>query len=142
MTEGRTPWARTDAAIGIAIDVPLFGHVGDRVKVARAQESAEKLRVAATDLELAAGLFAAYRKWQAAVERLERMQRDVVPAQERAAAMSAEAFREGARDLVYALQAQRELAAVQAEIVGARADAATAFADLQLAAGVEVGRAP
>jgi outer membrane protein TolC len=141
MTEGRTAWERTDAAVGIAIELPVFAHVGDRVRAAKAQENAERLRVAVTDAELAAGLFAAHQKWQAANLTLERMEREVVPAQERAAAMSAEAFREGARDLAYALQAQRELAAVRAEVIGARADAATAFADLQLAAGIEVGRA-
>jgi outer membrane protein TolC len=70
------------------------------------------------------------------------MERDVLPPQERAAALSAQAFREGAKDLAYALQAQRELAVVRADINDARADAARAFADLQLAAGVEVGRAP
>ena len=142
VTEGRTPWDRTDATVVFAIDLPIFAHVGDRMRAARATESAERMRVVATDAELSAGLFAAYQKWQAAAVRLERLERDVLPPQERAAALSAQAFREGAKDLAYALQAQRELAAVQAEVISARANAATAFADLQLAAGGEVGRAP
>jgi outer membrane protein TolC len=49
--------------------------------------------------------------------------------------LSATAYREGARDLAFALQAERDLAAVRAERNAARADAAAAFADLQVAVG-------
>lgn len=141
MTEGRTAWDRTDVAVGVSLELPIFAHIGDKARAARAQEAAEKARFVATDAELNAGLFATYRRWQAATERLEALVRDVQPAQERAAALSAQAFREGARDLSSALLAQRDLAAVNAEVNAARADAAAAFADLQLAAGEEVGRA-
>jgi outer membrane protein TolC len=141
MTEGRTAWDRTDVAVGLSLELPIFAHVGDKARAARAQEAAEKARFVATDAELNAGLFATYRRWQAATERLDALVRDVQPAQERAAALSAQAFREGARDLSSALLAQRDLAAVNAEVNAARADAAAAFADLQLAAGEEVGRA-
>ncbi|HEY5944371.1 MAG TPA: TolC family protein [Kofleriaceae bacterium] len=141
MTEGRTAWARTDAVVGISIELPIFARVGDRARAARAQQTVARMRLAVTDAELGAGLFATYRRWQAATEKLQALERDVVPAQERAAALSAQAFREGVRDLSSAVQAQRDLAVVQAEVNGARADAAAAFADLQLAAGEEVGRA-
>jgi len=141
VTEGRTAWDRTDAVVGLSIELPLFQHLGDKVRAARSQEAVERIRLAATDSELTADLHAAYRRWQAATERLEALERDVVPAQERAAALSAQAFREGARDLSYALQAQRDLAAVREEVNTARADAAQTFADLQLAAGVELGNA-
>jgi outer membrane protein TolC len=139
MTEGRTAWARTDATIGIAIDIPLFAHVGDRLRAARAREAVERARVVAKDAELGAGLFATYRRWQAATERVTAMENSVLPAQERGAAMSVQAFREGARDLSFALQAQRDLAVVRAELAAARADAAVALVDLQAAAGTEVG---
>ena len=137
---GNTAWDRTDASIGVALELPIFSHVGDKARAARAQEAAERARLAVTETTLGAGLFAAYRNWQAANERLHSLERDVGPAQERAAALSAQAFREGARDLASALQAERDLAAVRAEINNARADAAAAFADLQLAVGDEVGR--
>jgi outer membrane protein TolC len=136
------PFGRTDARIAIALELPVFAHVGDKARAARATESAQRARLVVTDTELAAALHAAYRTWQAASERLRALERDVAPAQERAAALSAQAFREGARDLAYALQAARDLAAVRAEINNARAAAAVAFADLQLAAGEEVGHAP
>jgi outer membrane protein TolC len=138
VTEGRTAWDRTDAIVGISLELPLFQHLGDKARGARSQETVERIRLAATDSELTAGLYAAYRRGQAASERLAALERDVVPAQERAAALSAQAFREGARDLSYALQAQRDLAAVREEVNTARADAAQAFADLQLAAGLEL----
>lgn len=138
VTEGATAWARTDAVVGVSIELPVFAHLGDRARAARSQQAVERLRLAATDSELTAGLYAAYRRWQAATERLEALTRDVVPPQERAAALSAQAFREGSRDLSYALQAQRDLAAVREEVNTARADAAQAFADLQLAAGQEL----
>lgn len=142
MTEGRTAWDRTDASVGVSIELPIFAHVGDRVRAARAQETVERARLAATDVQLKAGVHAAYRRWQAASDRVIALERDVLPAQQRAAALSAQAFREGARDLASALQAQRDLAAVQAEVNAARADAATAFSELQLAAGIEVTGAP
>jgi cobalt-zinc-cadmium efflux system outer membrane protein len=140
ITEGRTAWDRTDAMIGLTFDLPLFARVGDKARAARATESAQRARLAVTETELAAGLVAAFRRWQAASERLRSLERDVVPAQERAAALSAQAYREGARDLAYALQAERDLASLRAEVNGARADAAEAYADLQLAVGDEVGR--
>ncbi len=139
MTEGRTAWARTDAAVGLSVNIPLFAHIGDRLRAARAKEAVERARVVAKDAELGATLFASYRRWQAAVERVTVMQTSVLPAQERGAAMAAQAFREGARDLVFALDAQRGLAAVRAELAAARADAAVALVDLQIAAGTEVG---
>ncbi len=136
-----TVWQRTDASIGVTLELPIFAHVGDKARAARATESAARARLAVTETELGAGLYAAYRTWQAASERLHALDSDVAPAQERAAALSAQAYREGARDLASALQAARDLAAVRAEINNARADAAAAFADLQLAVGDEVGSA-
>jgi cobalt-zinc-cadmium efflux system outer membrane protein len=136
-----TLWSRTDAAIGVTLELPIFAHVGDKARAARAIEASQRARLAVTDTALGAGLYAAYRNWQAASERLRALEHDVVPAQERAAALSAQAYREGARDLASALQAARDLAAVRAEINSGRADAAAAFADLQLAVGDEVGSA-
>jgi len=132
---------KTDVMVGIAIELPLFSHIGDRVRMARALEDVQRARLAVTDTELGAGLVVAFRRWQAASDKLQAIERDVVPAQERAAALSATAYREGARDLASALQAERDLAAVRADRNAARADAAGAFADLQLAVGDEVGDA-
>lgn len=126
---------KTDAMIGVTIVLPLFTHAGDKQRVAEQLEAAERARLAATASELDAKLVAAYRTWQAAADKLQALERDVVPAQERAAALSATAYREGARDLGFALQAERDLAAVRAERNAARADAAVAYANLQLAVG-------
>ena len=126
---------KTDAMIGITVDLPLFTHLGDKQRVAEQLEAAERARLAATTSELDGKLVAAYRTWQAAQDKLVALERDVVPAQERAAALSATAYREGARDLAFALQAERDLASVRAERNAARADAAAAYADLQMAVG-------
>ena len=124
-----------DFMVGLALELPVFAHTADRARAARATRAAEQARLASTDAALDGGLVAAYRRWQAADERLHALDRDVVPAQERAAALSAQAYREGARDLASALQAERDLAAVRAEVNAARAEAAGAYADLQAAAG-------
>ena len=115
---------RTDALIGVAIELPVFARIGDRVRAARATEAAARARLAVTDAELGAELAAAFERWQAAVATLGALEHEVVPAQERAAALSAQAYREGARDLASALNA-------------ARADAAVAWEYLQLAAGTD-----
>ncbi|MDB4955372.1 MAG: rane protein [Myxococcales bacterium] len=134
-----TAWDRTDTHFGIVLDLPVFARIGDRTRAARARAAAEQARFRVTEIELGSGLLATYRRWQAASERLESLVRDVLPATERAAALSAQAYREGARDLSSALVAERDLAALRAEINDARANAAVAFADLQLAVGEDVG---
>jgi outer membrane protein TolC len=126
---------KTDALIGVTLDLPVFARIGDRVRAARATSTAQRARLIATETELGAGLAASFERWRAAVDTLGALEHDVVPAQERAAALSAQAYREGARDLASALQAERDLAAVRAEVNAARADAAVAWEDLQLAAG-------
>ncbi len=133
----------TDVMVGIGFDLPMFARIGDRARSARAAAAAERARLAVTETQLGAGLVAAYRRWQAASEKLVGLQHDIVPAQERAALLSAQAYREGARDLASALQADRDLTAVRAEVIAARADVATAWAELQVAAGddMEASRA-
>ena len=59
----------------------------------------------------------------------------VPPPQTQAAALSMQAYREGARDLSSALVAERDLATARAELNDARAQAALAYADLVIAAG-------
>lgn len=130
---------QTDVMVGVSLELPIFAHVGDRVRAARALEDAERARLAVTETALGATLVASYKTWQAATERLNAIEHDVLPATEKAAALSSQAYREGARDLAFALQAERDLAAVRAERVAALADAAAAYAELQIAAGDEVG---
>lgn len=128
----------TDVLVALNLELPLFARIGDRARSAEATAAAERARLAVTDAELGSGLVAAYRRWQAASEKLAGLEKDVLPAQEKAATLSAQAYREGARDLASALQADRDLSAVRAEINGARADAATAWAELQLASGADL----
>jgi multidrug efflux system outer membrane protein len=138
MTEGRTAWDRTDAHVGVSLELPVFARTGDRARAAQATARAQRARLAAIEAELDGRLYAAYRRWQAAAEQLAALERVVLPAQERAAALSMQAYREGARDLSSALVAQRDLATARAELNDARATAALAFAELAVALGEDV----
>jgi len=138
MTEGASAWDRSDARIGVALELPVFARLGDRARAAQATAAVQRARLTALDAELGGRLAAAYRRWQSASERLTAMERDVVPAQDRAAALSMQAYREGARDLSSALVAERDLAAARAETNDARATAALAFAELAQAVGEDV----
>jgi len=137
LTEGHTVWDRSDARIGVSLDLPVFARLGARQRQARAAAQAERARLVALDAELAGRLSASYRRWQAGTERLAALERDIIPALDRAAALSMQAYRDGARDLSSALVAERELATARAEVNDARAAAALAFAELTLAAGDE-----
>ncbi|MEO8705439.1 MAG: TolC family protein [Kofleriaceae bacterium] len=130
-----------DVLVGLAIELPIFAHVGARVRAARATGSVERARLAVAETQLAGGLVAAYRRWQSASEQLAGLERDIVPAQEQAAVLSQQAYREGARDLASALQADRDLAAVRAEVIATRSDVATAWLALLEAAGEDFTRA-
>ncbi|HEX4422996.1 MAG TPA: TolC family protein [Kofleriaceae bacterium] len=132
---GATPWARSDARVGVAIELPIFAHVGDRIRAAQAAAEAQRARLAALDATLDGRLTATYRRWQAAAEQLAATERDVMPATEQAAALSMQAYREGARDLASALVAARDLASARAELDAVRAAAALAFAELAVASG-------
>ena len=122
--------------VGVALELPLFAH--DRRQGARGAGDARRRsasRLAATEAELSGRLVAAYARWQAASERLAALEKDVIPAQEKAAALSMQAYREGARDLSSAVLAERDLASARAELNDARAQAALAYANLVVAAG-------
>jgi outer membrane protein TolC len=138
ITEGRTAWDRTDARIGVALDLPVFARLGARRRAAEAQAQAQRARLAALDAELGGRLVAAHRRWRAQTAQLAALEHDVIPALERAAALSMQAYREGARDLSSALVAERDLATTRAEMNDARATAALAFVELALAAGEDV----
>ena len=116
----------TDVLAGLVVDLPVFAHVGDQLRATTAATMAERARLAAADSELAGALFAAYRRWQAAGETVAALDRDVLPAQTHATDLASQAYREGSRDLSTALQAERDLAAVRAELAAARGDLANA----------------
>ncbi|HEY0191279.1 MAG TPA: TolC family protein [Kofleriaceae bacterium] len=134
---GATAWARSDARVGVALELPVFARLGDRARAAEATRDAQRAKLVALDAELAGRLAAAYQRWRAAADQLAATEREVLPASERAAELSMQAYREGARDLATALVAERELAAARAERNGLRATAALASVELALASGQE-----
>ena len=133
---GSTPLDKTDVYAGLAFDLPLFSHLGDQLRAARAETNAAQVQLSGVDAQLSAGLVAAFRRWQAATERVASLEHDVLPAQQRATQLAQQAFREGARDLSTALQATRDLQAIDAELANARIDSGLAWQAVVVAAGV------
>jgi cobalt-zinc-cadmium efflux system outer membrane protein len=131
----------TDVLVALSLEVPVFAHVGDRVRSARATAGAERARELVTDAQLDAGLVAAYRRWQSAAEQLAALESTIVPAQQKAQTLAHQAYREGALNLAAVLQTDRDLAAVRAEVITARTDLAAAWVSLQDAAGNDLGGA-
>ncbi len=125
----------TDALVALSFELPLFAHVGDRVRSGRATAAAERARISVTDAQLDGDLVAAYRRWQSASERVAALTTTILPTQEKAQRLSHQAYREGALDLAAVLQTDRDLANVRAELVTAQADLATAWVTLQDVAG-------
>ncbi|MFT3692041.1 MAG: TolC family protein [Kofleriaceae bacterium] len=143
VTQGHaTALANTDVYAGLSIDLPVFGHLGDQLRAARADTHAAQLRLTGVELELAAELVAAYRRWQAAAERVASLEKDVLPAQQTATRLAHQAFKEGARDLSTALQATRDLQALESEVANARIDRGLAWQAVIVAAGIEGTHAP
>ncbi len=134
---GSTALDRSDVFVGLAFELPLFGHLGDQLRAAHAETDAATIRLAGVDAELAAGLVAAYQRWQAAVERVAALEHDVMPAQQRATQLAQQAYREGARDLSTALLATRDQQAVAAELANARIESGLAWQAVTLAAGTD-----
>ena len=134
---GSTPLDKSDVFAGLAFELPLFGHLGDQLRAAHAETDAAKVRLVGVDAELAAGLVAAYQRWQAAVERMVALEQDVMPAQQRATQLAQQAYREGARDLSTALLATRDQQAVAAELANARIESGLAWQAVTLAAGTD-----
>ncbi len=128
----------TDVLVGLTLELPLFSKVGAQTRSARATAAAERSRLAVIESQLGGALIATYHRWQAASERLTVLTRDIVPLQTRATAQSEQAYREGARELVTALSAERDLAVVRAEVNSAQIDAAAAWIELSLAAGGDI----
>ncbi|MCE9576621.1 MAG: TolC family protein, partial [Deltaproteobacteria bacterium] len=125
----------TDARIGVSLELPLFGRGGAQVAAARAARVARTAEARAIDATLGARLEIAHRRWTAATRRARSMRDDVLPIEEKAAALAQAAYREGARDLTTVLEAERALLAVRAEVVDAAVAAALAETEVELAAG-------
>ena len=124
-----------DASIGLALDLPIFARIGARAKSARVSVAAQRDRLAATESRLAGALVAAFERWDAATSQLQALSTEVLPLQQKASAQLEQAYREGTKDLSVVILAERDLAGVRAEVNAARADAAVAYAELELAAG-------
>jgi outer membrane protein TolC len=126
----------TDVKIGLGVELPLFGHTGAAQRAAEASRRAASEERQAALGDLGAGLVAAYRRCEAAIERARALGDEVVPAQRELARLAREAYQEGEVGLYGALEADRSLAETELELIEARADAAMLRAELDWAMGV------
>src|SRR6185436_2918600 len=83
--------APTDVRAGLSLELPLFGRGGARVDAGRAAVRAAQAEHGATRARLEGALVAAQRRLAAAVERARAFRDQVLPAQERAAALAVRA---------------------------------------------------
>lgn len=124
-----------DYAIGVTLELPLWGHGSAAVRAARAHQHALALERDGVLAAAAGQLVATYRRAEAAQARARALADDVVPAQREAATLAHAAFGEGQASLVVVLEAERALVEVELEALDARADSAQARSDLEWAAG-------
>ena len=127
--------AGTDYRVGLTVELPLFGHGAASVRAAEARLATTRAAGAAVSARLGAELAAARARFATASQLAASLAADVLPAQREAAELARAAFREGQAGLVFVLEAERGLAEVEGEAIDARAEAATAFVELEWASG-------
>lgn len=113
----------TDRVTTLSISLPLPIYRNNRAGVARAlaeldQASAE-LRAAARDAEASIGVF--QKRWQQASERLQRLERVILPALQTNERLSLAALRAGEINITQFLLARRQAIEAQREVLDARA---------------------
>ncbi len=124
-----------DYRVGLTLELPLLGKGSAATKSAVARQRTAELAREETVSAIDAAIVAAYHRYAAAVERLRVLSEEVLPAQRLAAELAREAYTEGQSGLVTVVEAERALADAEAQGIEARADAATARAELAWATG-------
>ena len=124
-----------DYRVGVTVEVPLLGHGGASVRAAESRLATARLAGAVTSAHLGAELVAARARFAAAAAHVASLERDVLPAQREAAELARAAFHEGQAGIVFVLEAERALAEAEGEALDARAEAATAYVELEWASG-------
>ncbi|MBI3894046.1 MAG: TolC family protein [Candidatus Wallbacteria bacterium] len=128
-----------DVIVGLGLELPVFSNREGNIARARAEQT---LATAATqsDLQrLGSGLLDAYRRTEG--ERLQflALREKALPAISEARAMTSEGYAMGRIDLLRVLEAQKALLDTRLAVAGANASWARAVADLERAAGVDLG---
>ena len=131
----RTNEDKNDYRVGLTLELPLLGHTAAAEQAARAHRAAAQVEHDATLIALDGQIVAAHRRYEAGRQRVKTLEDDVLPAQREAATLARAAYQEGQGGLVTVLEADRSLTDVEREAIEARADAASALADLRWAAG-------
>jgi outer membrane protein, heavy metal efflux system len=138
-SEGDGPGGRMVAArASLEFDFPLFGF--NQGAIARAQAAIGLARTLERNVLRTrfSGVLAAHRRLEAALRARERYPGEILPAAERAEQMALEAYSVGRTSLTTLIDARRAATDIRTQAIDAEFKAQTAFADLELAAGVEL----
>lgn len=125
----------TEVRGSLAISLPLFSGLGDAQRAAEIRHDAALADLDTERRTARAEVITAYRRWEAVAIEARALAAEVLPATREAASLSRRAYEEGEATLVSVLEAERSLAEVEMELVGARAAAALARAELERASG-------
>ena len=123
--------------LGLAFDLPILSLNRGRIEQEEAAASEASALARAALLRGQAAVRGARARFEAAKLRAGLADGDFVPAAERVLQMAREGYQLGRAPLVSVLQAQSDLASARGRAVDAAAEAQTAFADLEEAAGGE-----
>jgi outer membrane protein, heavy metal efflux system len=125
----------TDVRVGVTMELPLWGHIGDQVLAAQAREHSAALEMRAVDGALDGEIVAAHQRFVAATQHHQVLRDQIAPVAREAATLAREAYKEGSGGLISVLEAERALLDVEISIVDARIDAAEAHVDVLWSSG-------
>jgi cobalt-zinc-cadmium efflux system outer membrane protein len=125
----------SDFRAGLGMELPLFGRTSEAVNAAAAERDAARAQSDATQHAIAAQLVTAYRRCQAALERVRSLHDDVLPAQREAERLARAAYAEGQQGFTAVVQAERALIELEQASLDAQEELALAVIDLEWSSG-------
>ncbi len=124
---------------GVTLSVPIFDgfNMKNSVRAARAQLDAARASLKTQEESVVTDVWDAYSNYRTALEQFTASKSLLTSASESFDASSAR-YKEGAADIVELLNAQSVLASARAQLIGARMNISTSYAELLHAVGAEL----
>ncbi len=116
--------------VGVSVPLPIFEHNADGVRAARAGVLRVNAEVAAEQRALRESLAASLARVKTAYASAARLENETLPMARRSFALVEEGYRLGRHELLYLLEAQQTLFAVEAGVAGALGELHFALTDL------------
>lgn len=117
--------------IGVVVSLPLFNQRGGPVAEARANLVRSRYELAQQEFALEQGLDAAYQQYRIAQAQVQSLQSGIVKQAEAALTIAEAAYRFGERGILDVLDAQRVYRAARNELIAARFELASAWAEIE-----------